>query len=184
MTINELNQIRDSKADLIKVRRIVAEEAAKLAEQTGYRKQVLVCGGTGCQSSGSKKVLAALEEELKAQGIDKEILVVRTGCFGLCSLGPIMIVYPEQKGYLFLPAIMNAALCFISVPTKIVFYIDADNHFHRGTLGYLTYFIDGLYLLYLFFNVLKNSKNRREDYPLPLYLALTSSICLILPLFL
>ena len=99
MTINELNQIRDSKADLIKVRRIVAEEAAKLAEQTGYRKQVLVCGGTGCQSSGSKKVLAALEEELKAQGIDKEILVVRTGCFGLCSLGPIMIVYPEGTFY-------------------------------------------------------------------------------------
>ncbi len=99
MTINELNQIRDSKADLIKVRRIVAEEAAKLAEKTGYRKQVLVCGGTGCQSSGSKKVLEALEDELKAQGIENEILVVRTGCFGLCSLGPIMIVYPEGTFY-------------------------------------------------------------------------------------
>ncbi len=99
MTINELNQIRDSKADLIKVRRIVAEEAAKLAEKTGYRKQVLVCGGTGCQSSGSKKVLEALEDELKIQGIDSEILVVRTGCFGLCSLGPIMIVYPEGTFY-------------------------------------------------------------------------------------
>ncbi len=99
MTINELNQIRDSKADLIKVRRIVAEEAAKLAEKTGYRKQVLVCGGTGCQSSGSKKVLEALEDELKVQGIDSEILVVRTGCFGLCSLGPIMIVYPEGTFY-------------------------------------------------------------------------------------
>ena len=99
MTINELNQIRDSKADLIKVRRIVAEEAAKLAEKTGYRKQVLVCGGTGCQSSGSKKVIEALEDELKAQGIENEILVVRTGCFGLCSLGPIMIVYPEGTFY-------------------------------------------------------------------------------------
>lgn len=99
MTINELNKIRDEKADLIKVRRIVAEEAAKLAEKTGYRKQVLVCGGTGCQSSGSKKVLEALEDELKAQGIENEILVVRTGCFGLCSLGPIMIVYPEGTFY-------------------------------------------------------------------------------------
>ncbi len=74
-------------------------EAEKLAEKTGYRKQVLVCGGTGCQSSGSKKVLAALEDELKAQGIEDEILVVRTGCFGLCSLGPIMIVYPEGVFY-------------------------------------------------------------------------------------
>ena len=99
MTINELNEIRQSKSDLIKVRRIIASEAEKLAEKTGYRKQVLVCGGTGCQSSGSKKVLAALEDELKAQGIENEILVVRTGCFGLCSLGPIMIVYPEGVFY-------------------------------------------------------------------------------------
>ena len=99
MTINELNQIRESKSDLIKVRRIIASEAEKLAEKTRYRKQVLVCGGTGCQSSGSKKVLAALEDELKAQGIEDEILVVRTGCFGLCSLGPIMIVYPEGVFY-------------------------------------------------------------------------------------
>ncbi|MBQ2581151.1 MAG: NADH-quinone oxidoreductase subunit NuoF [Ruminococcus sp.] len=99
MTINELNKIRDEKADLIKVRRVIAEEGVKLAEKTGYRKQVLVCGGTGCQSSGSKKVLEALEDELKAQGIENEILVVRTGCFGLCSLGPIMIVYPEGTFY-------------------------------------------------------------------------------------
>ena len=99
MTINELNQIRESKSDLIKVRRIIASEAEKLAEKTGYRKQVLVCGGTGCQSSGSTKVLAALEDELKQQGIENEILVVRTGCFGLCSLGPIMIVYPEGVFY-------------------------------------------------------------------------------------
>ena len=99
MTINELNKIRDEKADLIKVRRVIAEEGVKLAEKTGYRKQVLVCGGTGCQSSGSRKVLEALEDELKVQGIENEILVVRTGCFGLCSLGPIMIVYPEGTFY-------------------------------------------------------------------------------------
>ena len=99
MTINELNEIRQSKSDLIKVRRIIASEAEKLAEKTGYRKQVLVCGGTGCQSSGSKKVLEALHDELKNQGIEDEILVVRTGCFGLCSLGPIMIVYPEGVFY-------------------------------------------------------------------------------------
>ena len=99
MTINELNKIRDEKADLIKVRRVIAEEGVKLAEKTGYRKQVLVCGGTGCQSSGSKKVLEALEDELKIQGIENEILVVRTGSFGLCSLGPIMIVYPEGTFY-------------------------------------------------------------------------------------
>ena len=99
MTIQELNQIREANSDIIKVRRIIASEAEKLAEKTGYRKQVLVCGGTGCQSSGSRKVLAALEDELKIQGIENEVLVVRTGCFGLCSLGPIMIVYPEGTFY-------------------------------------------------------------------------------------
>ena len=95
MTIAELNQIRDEYRDLVRVRKIVAEEGAKLAEKTGYRKQILVCGGTGCTSSGSKKVLEALKDELKKEGLEKEVLVVRTGSFGLCALGPIMIVYPE-----------------------------------------------------------------------------------------
>ena len=99
MTIAELNQIRDEYRDLVRVRKIVAEEGAKLAEKTGYRKQILVCGGTGCTSSGSKKVLEALKDELKKEGLEKEVLVVRTGCFGLCALGPIMIVYPEGAFY-------------------------------------------------------------------------------------
>ena len=50
------------------------------------RSQVLICGGTGCTSSGSKKVLAALEEALEENGI-KDVLVVRTGCFGLSGFG-------------------------------------------------------------------------------------------------
>ena len=57
MTIEELNKIKKAKEDLVKVRKIVAEEGEKLAKKTGYRKQILVCGGTGCTSSGSKKVL-------------------------------------------------------------------------------------------------------------------------------
>lgn len=99
MTIEELNKIKKAKEDLIKVRKIVAEEGEKLAKKTGYRKQILVCGGTGCTSSGSKKVIEALESELVKQGLDKEVLVVKTGCFGLCALGPILIVYPEGAFY-------------------------------------------------------------------------------------
>ena len=63
------------------------------------RSHVLVCGGTGCTSGGSRKVIAALEEELKKQGLDQEIKVVETGCFGLCALGPVMVVYPEGAFY-------------------------------------------------------------------------------------
>ncbi len=99
MTIEELNKIKADHQQLVMVRKVIKEQGEELAKQTGYRKQVLVCGGTGCTSSGSKKVLAALEEALEENGIKDEILVVRTGCFGLCSLGPIMIVYPEGSFY-------------------------------------------------------------------------------------
>ena len=98
MTLERLNGIKAKYYDLVMVRKLVAEEGAKLADNTGFRKHVLVCGGTGCTSSGSKKVIAALEESLKENGIE-DVLVVRTGCFGLCSLGPIMIVYPEGSFY-------------------------------------------------------------------------------------
>ena len=59
------------------------------------RSHVLICGGTGCSSSGSVKLSEKLAEELKAKGLDEEVKIVMTGCFGLCALGPIMIVYPE-----------------------------------------------------------------------------------------
>jgi len=64
-----------------------------------YRSHVLVCGGTGCTSSGSRDVIEAFEKEIKAQGLDKEVKVVMTGCFGLCALGPVVIVYPEGSFY-------------------------------------------------------------------------------------
>lgn len=98
MTISELNAIKERNRDIVLVRKLAASESEKLEKKTEYRKQVLVCGGTGCTSSGSKKVLKALNKELETQGID-DVLVIRTGCFGLCSLGPIMIVYPEGSFY-------------------------------------------------------------------------------------
>jgi len=64
-----------------------------------YRSQVLVCGGTGCTSSGSNDIFAALKSELASKGLDKEVEVVKTGCFGLCELGPVVIVYPEGAFY-------------------------------------------------------------------------------------
>ena len=64
-----------------------------------YRSHVLVCGGTGCTSSGSQKIIDKLEAEIKSNGLETEVQVVKTGCFGLCALGPIMIVYPEGTFY-------------------------------------------------------------------------------------
>ena len=64
-----------------------------------FRSNVLVCGGTGCTSSNSEQIIEKLQEEIKAQGLEKEVNVIRTGCFGLCALGPIMVVYPEGAFY-------------------------------------------------------------------------------------
>ncbi|MCI9150330.1 MAG: NADH-quinone oxidoreductase subunit NuoF [Lachnospiraceae bacterium] len=64
-----------------------------------YRSHVLVCGGTGCTSSGSTQIAEKLISEIQRQGLSKEVAVVKTGCHGLCALGPIMIVYPEAVFY-------------------------------------------------------------------------------------
>ena len=64
-----------------------------------YRSNVLVCGGTGCTSSNSELIIERLKEEIRAHGLEKEVNVIRTGCFGLCALGPIMVVYPEGAFY-------------------------------------------------------------------------------------
>ncbi|HIT79498.1 MAG TPA: NADH-quinone oxidoreductase subunit NuoF [Candidatus Faecivivens stercorigallinarum] len=64
-----------------------------------YRSHVLVCGGTGCSSSNSQLIIDAMEKEIAEAGLTDEVKVVKTGCFGLCALGPIMIIYPEGSFY-------------------------------------------------------------------------------------
>ena len=66
MTLEQLKEIKAKNHDIVMVRKLVAEEGAKLAENTAYRKQVLVCGGTGCTSSNSRLVIEALEKDMDA----------------------------------------------------------------------------------------------------------------------
>ena len=63
------------------------------------RAHVLICGGTGCTSSGSKTLQEAFNQSLADFGLTEEIKMVQTGCFGLCALGPIVIVYPDGTFY-------------------------------------------------------------------------------------
>ena len=93
---SELQQIKAREYVHVAMRES-AEEAKKYEGQT-YRKNVLICGGTGCTSSSSEVLIATMREELEKKGV-KDVNVVRTGCFGLCALGPIMIVYPEGSFY-------------------------------------------------------------------------------------
>ncbi len=64
-----------------------------------YRAHVLICGGTGCVSSGAREVMSAFKEELAKRKLDREVMVVQTGCHGMCEMGPIVVVYPEGTFY-------------------------------------------------------------------------------------
>ena len=64
-----------------------------------YRSHVLVCAGTGCTSSNSLRIIENFHKKLEETGYDKEVQVIRTGCFGLCAAGPIVVVYPEGVYY-------------------------------------------------------------------------------------
>ncbi|MCQ4022770.1 MULTISPECIES: NADH-quinone oxidoreductase subunit NuoF [unclassified Ruminococcus] len=99
-----------------------------------YRSNVLVCGGTGCTSSNSGEIIKALEREIKAKGLEKEVEVIKTGCFGLCALGPIMIVYPEGSFYSMvkvedIPEIVEEHLLKGRIVTRLLYQetVDGDN---------------------------------------------------------
>ena len=91
-TLEELNAVREQYRDVISVRKQHKPDSVT-------RRHVLVCGGTGCTSSHSEEIIRTLHTEIEAQGLSDRVEVVRTGCFGLCALGPIMIVYPEGSFY-------------------------------------------------------------------------------------
>ena len=89
-TLTELNEIREKTLSEISLR--------TNRNYTGREKHILVCGGTGCTSSHSKEIIANLEAGIKANGLDN-VRVIRTGCFGLCARGPIVVVRPEDTFY-------------------------------------------------------------------------------------
>ncbi len=89
-TIDELNAIKAAAAEVVNIR---------VEGKDSGVKDVLVCGGTGCTSSGSMNIIKKLEEEIERNGLKDKVNIIKTGCFGLCALGPIMIVYPEGTFY-------------------------------------------------------------------------------------
>lgn len=98
MNINELREIKRKYEPIMEVRKAV-HDCKYLVEGSTHERQIVVCTGTGCQSSGSKKILEAVENGIKREGLEDRVSVVKTGCFGLCSLGPVVIVYPEGVFY-------------------------------------------------------------------------------------
>ncbi|MBR6548684.1 MAG: NADH-quinone oxidoreductase subunit NuoF [Clostridia bacterium] len=104
------------------------------------RSHVLICGGTGCNSSGSAHLETALEKELAAKGIQDEIKIVKTGCFGLCALGPVMIVYPEGTFYSRvqvddIPEIVEEHLLKGRIVDRLVYNDAAEGEAHATSLN-------------------------------------------------
>lgn len=91
-TLEELKAVREANEGEVALR--THDNAS-----SKYERHVLVCGGTGCTSSGSPKIIEKLEEEFAEKGLTDKVQIVKTGCFGLCERGPIMIVYPEGSFY-------------------------------------------------------------------------------------
>lgn len=89
-SLNELNEIKQNLKEQMKSREVINDYNLK---------QVLICAGTGCSSSNSEKIISAFQKEILKNNIEKSVKIVKTGCFGLCALGPIVIVYPEATFY-------------------------------------------------------------------------------------
>jgi len=94
ITAEKLQEIRDVYKTAVALRL----EKSDRKEQPGAF-DVLVCGGTGCKSSGSTEIRKQLDNELAARGKTDTVHVVQTGCHGFCENGPLMIIYPGQIFY-------------------------------------------------------------------------------------
>ncbi|WP_197073046.1 NADH-quinone oxidoreductase subunit NuoF [Paenibacillus sp. FSL R5-0912] len=92
--LTDLEAIRTLTQARLDNRRITGESPDSISFRS-----VMVCGGTGCTSSDSNQIIAKLNQEIAGHGIQRQVEVVRTGCFGLCELGPVVIVYPEGIFY-------------------------------------------------------------------------------------
>ena len=128
ISLEELNEIRDKHRKELALRMNEAHQIAVTHSEEAHRRtrEVLVCGGTGCTSSGSRRIIERLKEEIRKRELESDVKVIMTGCFGLCALGPIMIVYPEGAFYSMvkeeeIPEIVEQHLLHGKVDTKYLY---------------------------------------------------------------
>ncbi len=93
-TLQELQEIRERMKTCLCNR-----EIGGVFAEADVRAHILVCGGTGCTSGNSKKIAEEIKAALIETGLDKEVKLIMTGCFGLCAKGPIVVVYPDGSFY-------------------------------------------------------------------------------------
>lgn len=98
MKIEAIRAIREEYAPIVEARSAI-HDYADLVKESHTQRQIVVCAGTGCTSSGSKKVTEVIERIIEEENLQDDVHVVKTGCFGLCALGAVVLVYPEGVFY-------------------------------------------------------------------------------------
>ena len=93
-SVKELNELRDASREKVALR-----EGEQKPEGSKIRLDLLTCGGTGCSASSSEKIIENIRAELVKRGIEGEVNLVKTGCFGLCQKGPIVAIFPDKTYY-------------------------------------------------------------------------------------
>lgn len=139
-TIADMHAIREAKKADLMIR--VDEKATPTVE--GGRMHVLVCAGTGCTSSNSMKIIEHLNDMVHEKGLENEIKIVKTGCFGLCAEGPIMMIYPDHVMYTRVDLsdvdeIFNTHIVGGQVVTRLLAGGDETNKAHNA-MGSLEFF--------------------------------------------
>ena len=125
-TLEELRAIKE------RVQKDVNLRVDSTKADSKFEKHVLICGGTGCTSSGSQEIEKTLRSEIEKNGLSEKVEVIKTGCFGLCALGPIMIVYPEGSFYSmvkaeYIPEIVSEHLVKGNVVKKYLYQETVEN---------------------------------------------------------
>ncbi len=125
-TLEELRAIKE------RVQKDVNLRVDSTNADSKFEKHVLICGGTGCTSSGSQEIENTLRSEIEKNGLSEKVEVIKTGCFGLCALGPIMIVYPEGSFYSmvkaeYIPEIVSEHLVKGNVVKKYLYQETVEN---------------------------------------------------------
>ncbi len=128
-SLEELKSIREKMFDQVDMRNDDSENT-----NSDYKYQVLVCGGTGCTSSGSMTLIDEFEKLIEKNELGDKVKLVKTGCFGLCALGPVVIVYPEGAFYSMVKAedvheIVEQHLMGGKVVTRLLY----EESVHAGT---------------------------------------------------
>ncbi len=125
-TLEELRAIKE------RVQKDVNLRVDSTKADSKFEKHVLICGGTGCTSSGSQEIEKTLRSEIEKNGLSEKVEVIKTGCFGLCALGPIVIVYPEGSFYSmvkaeYIPEIVSEHLVKGNVVKKYLYQETVEN---------------------------------------------------------